>query len=162
MTKLPNLALIATAIAYLVVVGSDLFGQLVLAPVTFAEPPRSLLLYNGPVEYDSGPYWRNLTLIVTALGLVAAIANWKTSRRWWTIGFLIAFVALNAASFAFVFPEYQAIQNAPYGDYVDPDLVARAEAQSIVAAVRSALAIAIAVIPLHALTLPLDGPRSTD
>jgi len=159
MTKLPNLALIATAIAYLIVVGSDLFGQLVIVPVTFAEPPRSLLLYNGPVEYDSGPYWRNLTMIVTALGLLAAMANWNTPRRWWALGFLIAFAALNAASFAFVFPEYQAIQNAPYGDYVDPDLAARAEAQGIVAAVRSAFAIAIAIIPLHALTLPLDARK---
>lgn len=154
--------MIATAIAYLIVVGSDLFGQLVLTPVTFAEPPRSLLLYNGPVEYDSWPYWRNLTIIVTALGLVTAIANWNTSRRWWAVGFLIAFIILNAASFAFVFPEYQAIQNAPYGDYVDPELVARAEAQSIVAAIRSAFAIAIALIPLHALTLPLDRESSGD
>jgi len=153
-TKLANASLIAAAIAYMIVVGSDIFGQQVLIPVTFAEPPRSLLVYNGPVEYDSGPYWRTLTNIVIALIILAIVTNWKTPRRWWVIGFFLAFVLLNALSFAFVFPEYEAIQNTPYGNYVDPELVARAEAQKIRGSIRSLAAIAIAVIPLYALTLP--------
>lgn len=156
MTRFANASLIAAAIAYMVVVGSDIFGQQVLIPVTFAEPPRSLLLYNGPVEYDSAPYWQTLTTIVTALAALAIVTNWKTARRWWVVGFFAAFFALNALSFAFVFPEYEAIQNTPYGDYVDPELVARAEAQEVRAAFRSIVALAIAVIPLHALTLPLN------
>lgn len=156
MTRFANATLIAASIAYMVVVGSDIFGQQVLIPVTFAEPPRSLLLYNGPVEYDSAPYWQALTSIVVALSALAVLTNWKTPRRWWVVGFFAAFFVLNALSFAFVFPEYEAIQNAPYGDYVDPELVARAEAQEIRASIRSLVALAIAVLPLHALTLPTN------
>jgi len=154
--RLSNASLIAATMAYMIVVGADLFGQLVLIPMTFSEPPRSLFMYHGPVPYDSEPFWQTLTMIVTALALIAVVTNWAKPRRYWVLGFFVAWFILNAISFAFIFPEYQAIQSVPYADHVDPELLARAEAQEFKAGIRAVIAILIAVIPFVALTLPLS------
>ncbi|MFC2953874.1 hypothetical protein ACFOOP_18190 [Marinicaulis aureus] len=154
MAKLGNAALILAAMAYMIVVGADLFGQLVLTAMTFSEPPRSLHMYHGPVPYDSAPFWRTLTMIVSFLAAIAVATNWTKTRRMWVASFFVAWLVLNAASFAFVFPEYQAIQAIPYADYVDPELVKRAQAQELLGFVRWMFALAIGILPFIALTIP--------
>ena len=112
-------------------------------------------MYHGPVPYDSEPFWRTLTMIVTVLSLIAVVANWAKPRRYWVLGFFVAWFILNAISFAFIFPEYQAIQSVPYADHVDPDLLARAQAQEFKAGVRAVIAISIGALPFIALSIPL-------
>lgn len=154
MSKLGNAALILAAMSYMIVVGADLFGQLVLTAMTFSGPPRSLHMYHGPVPYDSERFWQAMTMVVTFFAAIAVATNWTKPRRMWVAGFFIAWLALNAVSFAFVFPEYQAIQAIPYADYVDPELVKRAGAQELRGLVRSMFALAIGVLPFIALTIP--------
>jgi len=156
--RLSNASLIAATMAYMIVVGADLFGQLVLIPMTFSEPPRSLFMYHGPVPYDSEPFWQTLTMLVTVLALAAVATNWAKPRRYWVLGFFIAWFVLNAISFAFVFPEYQAIQAVPYADHVDPDLLARAQAQEFKASIRAIIAILIGIVPFIALSMPVSRP----
>lgn len=154
MDKLGNIALIALSMAYMIVVGADLFGQAVLTTMTFSEPPRSLFVFHGPVPYDSAPFWRSTTTIVAVLGLLALVTNWTKPRRLWVGVFVAAYMILNAVSFAYVFPEFQAIQSIPYSDTVDPELVVRARTQQLWGGVRWVVALAIGILPLIGLSKP--------
>lgn len=154
MEKLGNIALIALIMAYMIVVGADLFGQAVITEMTFSEPPRSLFMYHGPAPYDSAPFWQSITTIVTVLSLLALLTNWTISKRWWIGSFLVAFLILNGISFAYVFPEFQAIQSIPYSDSVDPELVTRAQTQQMWGSIRWVAALLIGILPLVCLSKP--------
>lgn len=154
MARAANATLIALIVTYFLLVGADLFGQAVLVPFWFAEPPRSLLMFNGPVEYDSAWFWKTLTNLVIVFSLLALITNWASSRRWWLVGFIVAFIAINAISFAFIFPEFNQIAASPYSDTVDPELQAQAAAWHTRAMIRTFAAGAIGILPLIALARP--------
>ncbi|CAN0577585.1 unnamed protein product, partial [Laminaria digitata] len=91
---------------------------------------------------------------VAVLGLLALVTNWTKPRRLWVGVFVAAYMILNAVSFAYVFPEFQAIQSIPYSDTVDPELVVRARTQQLWGGVRWVVALAIGILPLIGLSKP--------
>ena len=151
---LKNVALITLIISLFVVVGADLFAQVVIASTVLAEPPRSLEMFQGDYAYDSGGFWRVATSLTMLLFVIALALNWRTPRRWLLLTSCIGFVIINALSFAFVFPEYLDIVSSAYSDTVDPDLQGRGAAWERIALVRWGAVVVLGVLLLLALARP--------
>jgi len=144
-------SVIALIISYFVVVGADLYGQIVVAGAVLEAPPRSFEMLQGEHALDSKRFWQIITTIPLVLFVLSIAANWKTRRRGLLLIAFIAFFIINALSFPFVFGEYLDIVSAGYRDVIDPDLLARGVAWRRLALVRCAVAVAVGILPLVAL-----------
>ena len=158
--QLRTLAVIALVISYFIVVGADLYGQIVIAWTTLEAPPKSLAMLQGEYVYDSAPFWKVVTTIPLILFAVSTITNWNTSRRRLLLISFVAFFAINALSFPFVFHEYLEIVSSPYSDTIDLELQRRGAAWKRLAIGRCALVVAVGILPLLALSRPVSAERS--
>ncbi len=132
-----DVALMGLIVVYYLIVGADLFVQALLVPYLFSEPPRTLYLVSGPVDFDSAGFWALLSNIAIAVGIIALALNWVKSRRFLILFSVVGFIVINALSFAFVFPEFRELTATPYADVFDPELQARGEAWNTMAAIRT-------------------------
>ena len=157
MTRIKNtmdvraVSLIALIISYFVVVGADVYGQMVVARAVLEAPPRSFLMLQGEHVLDSKGFWQIVTTIPLILFVLSIVANWKTRRRGLLLTAFFAFFVINALSFPFVFGEYLDIVSVGYKDMIDPELLERAAAWQRLALVRCAVVVAVGVLPLVAL-----------
>jgi len=144
-------SLIALIVSLFVVVGADLYGQIVVAWTTLEAPPRSLRMLQGEYALDSKRFWQVFTTIPLFLFAWSIVTNWKTRRRPLLLTAFIAFFVINALSFPFVFGEYLDIVSADYRDVIDPELSSRGAAWKRLALVRCAVVTAVGLLPLVAL-----------
>ena len=144
--------MIALVISYLIVVGADLYGQIVVAWSVLEAPPRSFSMLKGEYTLDSKTFWQVVTTIPLVLFVGAVVANWKTHRRFLLLTAFVAFFVINALSFPFVFGEYLDITSAEYRDVVDTELLSRGIAWKRLALLRLAIVVAVGLLPLVALT----------
>ena len=154
--SIKTVALMALVISYFLVLGADIFGQLVIAVTAFEAPPRSLSMFQGDYVYDSGPFWRVLTSLAMLLAALALALNWRTQRRNLLLVFFAAFMVINAVSLAYIFPAYGELVSSPFSDSVDPDLLGRGAAWRRLALTRWLISVAFGFLPLVALTRPGD------
>ena len=144
-------SLIALIISIFVVVGADLYGQIVVAWTVLEAPPRSFSSLQGEYALDSKRFWQVVTTIPLVLFVLSIAANWNTRRRGLLLTAFVAFFIINALSFPFVFGEYLDIVSAEYRDVTDPELLSRAVAWKRLALVRCAVVVAVGLLPLLAL-----------
>ena len=144
-------SLIALIISYFVVVGADLYGQIVVAWTVLEVPPSSFLMLQGEHALDSKRFWQVVTTIPLILFVLSIIANWKTPRRALLLTAFVAFFVINALSFPFVFGEYLDIVSAEYRNVTDPELLRRGAAWKRLALVRCVVVVAVGLLPLVAL-----------
>jgi len=149
---LRNTILIAAIIAHFILVGADIFGQVVIAPVVLSSPPESLAMFQGPYPYDSTIFWQPANMIALGLLIASVAANWRTSRRFLLLCWLAGSVLVTIWSLGFVFPEYISIISTDYANSVDPDLVERGSDWRVLAFVRNLVFMGIGLLPLIALT----------
>jgi len=86
--------LILGIIAHFVLIGADIFGQIVISPVVLSAPPASLAIFQGEYAYNSTVFWQPANMVALALLIVALIANWNTPRRALLVGWFVGSVRL--------------------------------------------------------------------
>jgi hypothetical protein len=99
------ITLVALIISYFVVVGADIYGQVVVARTVLEAPPRSLLMLQGEYVLDSGSFWKVATTLPLILFVLTLAFNWKTPRRRLLLISFAGYFVINALSFPFVFQE---------------------------------------------------------
>ena len=156
-----NASLIALIISYFIVVGADLYGQIVVAWTVLEAPPSSFLMLQGEHVLDSKRFWQVVTTIPLVLFVLSIVANWNTRRRGLLLTAFVAFLIINALSFPFVFGEYLEIVSAEYRDVTDPELSSRGAAWKRLAIIRCAVVIAVGLLPLAALARSDESRRAT-
>jgi hypothetical protein len=153
--------LIVLIMSYFVVVGADIYGQIVVARTVLEAPPRSLSMLQGEYTLDSSAFWRVVTTLPLILFVAAIVANWRTPRRRLLLISFGGFFVINALSFPFVFGEYLDIVASAYSDTIDPELQRRGAAWERLAFVRFAVVVALGILPLLALARP-DSAETED
>jgi len=146
--------LILGIIAHFVLIGADIFGQIVISPVVLSAPPASLAIFQGEYAYNSTVFWQPANMVALALLIVALIANWNTPRRALLVGWFVGSVAITVISLGFIFPEYGAIVSTPFDSLVDPALVQRGADWRLIAFLRMIAFLGVGLLPLYALTRP--------
>ena len=160
-TDVRALSLIALIVSYFIVVGADLYGQIVVAWTVLEAPPSSFSMLQGEYAPDSKRFWQVVTTIPLILFVLSIVANWKTPRRGLLLTAFVAFFIINALSFPFVFGEYLDIVSAEYIDVTDPELLSRGAAWKRLALVRCAVVVAVGLLPLVALARPEESSHGT-
>ena len=149
-----DLLLILAIIAHFVLIGADIFGQVVISPVVLSAPPESLVIFQGEYAYDSTVFWQPANMIALALLIVALIANWNTPRRALLVAWFVGSVTITVASLGVIFPEYGAIVSTPFDTVIDPALVERGADWRLISFFRMIAFLGIGMLPLYALTRP--------
>lgn len=147
-----NPVLMLGIIAHFVLVGADIFGQVVISPVVLSAPPVSLSMFQGDYAYNSTVFWQPANMIALALLLIGLIVNWNTPRRALLLAWLVGTITITVASLSFIFPEYGEIVSTPFSAAVDPQLVDRGADWRIISFVRMVAFLGIGLLPLLALT----------
>ena len=147
-----NITLMAAIIAHFVLVGADIFGQVVISPVVLSAPPASLSIFQGEYAYNSTVFWQPANMVALGLLMLSLIANWSSPRRNLLILWLVGSVVISAVSLGFIFPEYGTIVSTPFSAAIDPQLVARGEQWQVIAFVRMCLFLGLGLLPLIALS----------
>ena len=147
-----DLVLIAAIIAHFVLVGADIFGQIVISPVVLSAPPASLSIFQGEYAYNSTIFWKPANMIALGLLILSIVANWKSPRRNLLISWFVGSIVVTIVSLSFIFPEYMAIVSTSFTTTIDPELVARGSQWQMIAFFRMCVFLGIGLLPLYALT----------
>ena len=155
-----DMILIAGIIAHFVLVGADIFGQIVISPVVLSAPPASLSIFQGEYAYDSTAFWQPANMVALALLVLSLVANWNSPRRTLLISWLTGSIIITVVSLGFIFPEYGSIVNTSFNTTVDPELVSRGAQWQVVAFARMCVFLCLGLLPLIALTKPSTRENS--
>jgi|SRR6056297_274886 len=147
-----NLFLMLGIVAHFVLVGADIFGQIVISPVVLSAPPESLTIFQGDYAYNSTVFWQPANMIALALLLLALITNWNTPRRSLLLAWLAGSILITVVSLGFIFPEYVDIVSVPFDNIIDPQLVDRGADWRVLSFIRMVVFLGIGMLPLYALT----------
>ena len=147
-----DIVLIAGIIAHFVLVGADIFGQIVISPVVLSAPPASLSIFQGDYAYDSTVFWQPANMVALALLVLGLAVNWNSPRRNLLISWLIGSITVTLVSLGYIFPEYGAIVSTSFSNTVDPELVSRGAQWQVISFTRMGVFLCIGLLPLFALT----------
>jgi hypothetical protein len=151
----PNLSLIAAVVSCLVQVGAQLFAVVVVVATVTEAPPRSLAMLAGEYRYDSGPFWDVVPMVTSVLLLVALATNWKTPRRRFLLGAMVAFVVAGLFTALVMGPVQADVVSAGYRDAVDEGLRARAAWWRTLDWISWALSLVVGLLLSLALATPI-------
>lgn len=149
-----NLVYILACISFCLILGAGVYEHLSTWPIAFAEPPRSLAMFQGEYAIQPASFWR-LVHPVTLLLLLAALAlNWRTGRKKYILLTLGAYALALVATFIYYVPELTRIIGTPYAATVDADLQHSAGLWITLSLVRLTVIFASAIVLLFGLTKP--------
>ncbi len=114
-----NIFYALACISYCLIIGTGVYEHLAVWPIAFAEPPKSLYMFQGNYAVQSELFWKLVHPISLVLLLVALVLNWKTARKKYILFTLTIYIIALIATFIYFVPELKSIIATPYSNTID-------------------------------------------
>jgi hypothetical protein len=147
-----NILYALTCLSFSAIIGAAIYEHIALWPAAFAEPPRSLSVFQGPYRLNAAPFWQSIHPVTLLLFTITLIVSWRTQRRKFILIALAGYVLILAATFIYFVPELLDLTGTPYADTVDPSLQTRGSRWINLSLVRGGILIVLAINLLLGLT----------
>lgn len=147
-----NILYALTCLSFSVIVGAAIYEHTALWPAAFSEPPKSLMVFQGPYRLDAAMFWMLVHPVTLLLFVITLAVSWNTNRRKNVLIAMGGYVVILLVTFSFFVPELLELTGTPYSDTVDASLQSRASRWTTLSLIRLGLLIVLAMNLLVGLT----------
>ena len=149
-----NLLYALTCLSFSVILGAAIYEHVAVWPAAFAEPPKSLSMFQGAYRLDAAPFWMIIHPITVVLFIITLAMHWKTERRKFLLFPIVAYVIILAITFTYFVPTLTSIINSTNADTVDEKLKDSGQLWIVLSIVRAVVLFAMGMTILLGLTKP--------
>ncbi len=143
---------VLVCISYCLIIGAGTYEHFAVWRVAFAEPPRSLMMFQGGYALKSESFWQLIHPVTLGLFLLTLAMNWKTVRRKYILITFGTYLVAIIATFIYYVPELKSIIATPYAATVDTAIQERASLWITLSIVRLICIFASAFVLILGLT----------
>ena len=143
-----------TCLSFSAIIGAAIYEHTALWPAAFAEPPKSLTVFQGPYRLNAAPFWQSIHPVTILLFIITLAVSWRTHRRKIILITLAGYLLILIATFIYFVPELLELTGTPYSDRVDTSLQERGNLWVTLSLVRGGILIILAFNLLLGLTEP--------
>jgi hypothetical protein len=141
-----------TCLAFSAIIGAAIYEHTALWPAAFAEPPKSLAVFQGPYRLNAAPFWQSIHPVTLLLFIITLVFSWRTYRRKVILITLAGYIGILIATFIYFVPELLELTGTPFSDTVDTSLQERGNLWITLSLVRGGILIILAINLLLGLT----------
>lgn len=141
-----------TCLAFSAIIGAAIYEHTALWPAAFAEPPKSLAVFQGPYRLNAAPFWQSIHPVTLLLFIITLVFSWRTYRRRVILITLAGYIGILIATFIYFVPELLELTGTPFSDTVDTSLQERGNLWITLSLVRGGILIILAINLLLGLT----------
>lgn len=141
-----------SCLSFTAIIGAAFYEHIAVWPAAFAEPPRSLSMFQGPYKLNAAAFWTSIHPVTLLLMVITLIVSWKTARRKNLLITMTGYVIILLATFVYFVPELLELIGTPYQDTVDPSLQSRGSLWETLSLIRAGVLIVLAIVMFLGLT----------
>lgn len=147
-----NLIYALTCLCFSIILGAAIYEHIAVWPAAFAEPPKSLTMFQSAYKLNAAPFWMFIHPITLLLFIVTLILSWKSKRRKYVFIPMIIYIIILIATFSFFVPQLTSIVNTAYSETVDKNLQNQGNMWIILSIIRALILFALAITLFFGLT----------
>jgi len=149
-----NLFYILTCVVFCIPFGAGLYEHVAIWPAAYAEPPKSLTMFQGAYGVESAPFWMTIHPVTLVLFIITLILHWRTERKKTVLIAFSIYAAILVVTSIYFVPELMRIVNTPYSDTIDADLQKNAALWVNLSLVRLVIGLGACFLMISGLTRP--------
>ena len=150
-----NLIYALTCTSFTIVLGAAIYEHTAVWPNAFAEPPRSLHMFQGQYPLHAEPFWMSIHPVSLILFITSLILFWKTERRNYVLIPLTGYIIVLISTAIFFVPTLLHITRMPFSDTVNMEMKSLGQLWITLSIIRAFVLFGLSMTLFMGLTKPV-------